>query len=253
MFVLVLVLLPAANHRAVLAVSTLEIDADYATYGGTWETVPVRWRYNPAGEPSNVDALARVRQAADLWTTGAFAYEYAGLTDDRPCDGDFGDLVVGWAPLPGSTLGQTCLSIMLTSPARIRMGDVVLDPDWPWQSMDLRAVAGHEFGHALGLAHSQVAGALMWPRYEGPNVPRADDLAGVESLYGTPEPPAPPELLPGWNVLTPATDIDPATLVCARSAWRWTGSGWLAWFRGASGDLRLLTAGEPYWLWCDPG
>ena len=48
-------------------------------------------------------------------------------------------------------------------------------------------VAVHEFGHSLGLRHSNVQGAVMFPYYTGyvPNMQlHSDDIAGIQSLYG---------------------------------------------------------------------
>lgn len=51
----------------------------------------------------------------------------------------------------------------------------------------LFAVAAHEFGHSLGLAHSSVRGALMYPWYQGLTkdykLPE-DDRHGIEQMYG---------------------------------------------------------------------
>lgn len=51
----------------------------------------------------------------------------------------------------------------------------------------LFAVAAHEFGHSLGLSHSSVKGALMFPWYQGiqPNfVLPEDDRNGIQQMYG---------------------------------------------------------------------
>jgi peptidoglycan hydrolase-like protein with peptidoglycan-binding domain len=55
----------------------------------------------------------------------------------------------------------------------------------PPSGIDLVTVAAHEFGHALGLAHSSVSGALMYPYYGGAHRKlEADDIAGIQALYG---------------------------------------------------------------------
>ncbi|XP_069507798.1 matrix metalloproteinase-25 [Ambystoma mexicanum] len=76
-------------------------------------------------------------------------------------------------------------------------GNTHFDDDETWtynsvedQGTDLFAVAVHEFGHALGLAHSSVENSIMKPYYQGPvgdptkyQLP-PDDVYGIEQLYG---------------------------------------------------------------------
>lgn len=68
---------------------------------------------------------------------------------------------------------------------------------WSWQDgpgtvsggIDLQGVACHELGHALGLGHSTVGGATMYPSISGTGVAQRsienDDISGVKAVYGT--------------------------------------------------------------------
>ncbi|KAK7827803.1 hypothetical protein U0070_019627, partial [Myodes glareolus] len=90
------------------------------------------------------------------------------------------------------------------------------DKKWgfcPDQGYSLFLVAAHEFGHALGLDHSTVPEALMYPMYrflEGSPL-HEDDVRGIQHLYGPgpkpdprppttttmePQPTAPPTMCP---------------------------------------------------------
>lgn len=71
-------------------------------------------------------------------------------------------------------------------------GDTHFDDSEEWtlgtsQGTNLEIVAAHEFGHALGIGHSNVPGALMAPYYAGydPNYGLgADDIQAIQSIYG---------------------------------------------------------------------
>ncbi|NXO03043.1 MMP1 collagenase, partial [Rhinopomastus cyanomelas] len=75
-------------------------------------------------------------------------------------------------------------------------GDAHFDEDENWTKFttysgyNLFLVAAHELGHSLGLGHSNVFGALMYPIYMAKDtrdyrLPQ-DDIDGIQALYGPP-------------------------------------------------------------------
>ena len=113
----------------------------------------------------------------------------------------------GNAPNPGPTTGNvvSALSnagggvIALTELGpdgwRIRLNDQFVWDDGPGAVLpagviDIQGTIAHEYGHALGLGHSAVAGSTMFGVALGNGVKNrsieADDIAGIQWLYGTP-------------------------------------------------------------------
>ncbi|XP_058789744.1 stromelysin-3 isoform X2 [Phymastichus coffea] len=92
--------------------------------------------------------------------------------DGDPFDGPGGTLAHAYFPVYG--------------------GDAHFDDSEHWtinsfRGTNLFQVAAHEFGHSLGLSHSDVRSALMAPFYRGydPNfMLDSDDIQGIQALYG---------------------------------------------------------------------
>ncbi|XP_051882749.1 collagenase 3-like isoform X2 [Pristis pectinata] len=103
------------------------------------------------------------------------SFQYREHGDGSPFDGP-GNLLAH-AFSPGANIG----------------GDTHFDAEEAWsnnsEGYNLFIVAAHEFGHALGLSHSQDVGALMFPIYTYINyedfVLPHDDVQGIQALYGS--------------------------------------------------------------------
>uniref|UniRef100_A0A671KMV2 interstitial collagenase n=1 Tax=Sinocyclocheilus anshuiensis TaxID=1608454 RepID=A0A671KMV2_9TELE len=164
--------------------------AAYSTFGDEpkWQTNELTYRivnYTPDLSKAEVDES--MEKALQVWakvTPLKFTRINRGTADIMISfdhgdgllfDGPQGTLAHAFAP--GSGIG----------------GDAHFDDDESFTFRSSRGhvlflVAAHEFGHSLGLSHSNVPGALMFPTYTFTDPDRSplssDDIEGIQSLYG---------------------------------------------------------------------
>ena len=184
----------------------------YATLGDSW-TYPARVTFsfvpdgtNVGGLPSNLFATLNAQaatatwelaflKAASYWSSAAHL-NMAMVSDngadistsgDQQGDPRFGDIRIS---MVNEGNNGVLASTFLPPPSNggTVAGDIVFNSYYTFHlnsDYDVQTVALHELGHALGLAHSSVAGAAMGPYYSGLiQAPTADDTAGMAAVYG---------------------------------------------------------------------
>ncbi|HZH29256.1 MAG TPA: matrixin family metalloprotease [Pyrinomonadaceae bacterium] len=165
-------------------------NAEFVLDGRKWNHTNLTYYFqNGTNDIAGNDEHQAVREAFTLWanvTTLTFTEVYSPSSadiviiwavgnhgDGFPFDGTNGVLAHAFFPPPnGGSLA----------------GDAHFDDDETWSNnfsaIDMVTVAAHEIGHSLGLGHSQVPGALMYPFYNGPHrYLDQDDINGIRTLY----------------------------------------------------------------------
>lgn len=159
----------------------------YALQGSRWKVKSLSYKiskYPPKLKRKDVDD--EIQRAFNVWSDFTdltftpksgqvhieIRFESGEHGDGDPFDGPGGTLAHAYFPVFG--------------------GDAHFDASETWsinsyRGTNLFQVAAHEFGHSLGLSHSDVRSALMAPFYRGYdplfNLDQ-DDIDGIQALYG---------------------------------------------------------------------
>lgn len=161
---------------------------------GAWPDRAFTWRYNPQHAPAwltSDEAQVLVQRAAQSWTACGVQMVYAGVTDRSPGRMD-GSNVVGWSEtlppkLRGLTVGRAHAGALLERDVLIRSDR----KEFQFYPRLLQKVIIHEFGHAIGLAHSDRCDDVMTLAADCPKAdpdslplaPTARDLARCQAIY----------------------------------------------------------------------
>ncbi|AGA31074.1 putative Zn-dependent protease [Singulisphaera acidiphila DSM 18658] len=201
--------------------------------GGHWY-YPIRITYsfvpdgtNIGGVPSNLfqafNAVAptatwqdQFRKAAAIWQAVA-GFNIVEVPDNgapiggvgnQQNDPRFGDIRIGGTAMHPAYLGYSLLPPPINGGPDA--GDIVMNTAQSWKinnDYDILSVAIHEFGHSLGMGHSDIVAANMYTYYAWMKQSlQPDDIAGIRNIYGGV--PADPT-----NNATAATAIDLTPLI----------------------------------------
>lgn len=132
---------------------------------------------------------AEIQRAFDTWAAVA-NLTFINVTDGGAALGTetVGNIRIGALNID-DPLGVLAYAYYPPSNGGAWAGDMILDSSENWSigssGFDLFSIVLHELGHSLGLDHTDVEEAVMYPYYHGViSGLHADDIAGIQYIYG---------------------------------------------------------------------
>jgi len=193
---------PGGATWSVMAAGVVDsvLDDHFPAGGGNTATTALTGLY--AG---GVDEITTIGLALDKWaavslfTNLGMVADGGGFFGDPAAAGAVGDIRVGAVFIDGG-VGKNVLAHAFGPGTPVQFGtnnggDAHFDDGNVWSdggsggTIDFYTVALHELGHSLGLGHSAFSGSVMYPSYSGAlRTLTADDIAGIQAIYGVPVP-----------------------------------------------------------------
>jgi hypothetical protein len=210
----------------------------YSSYA-KWTSLPVTFYVNPTNQDVTASAAAGAFQAAlDVWNTqggSPFRYFYGGTVSDTATAHDYRNVAIFRNVSNGGTIATT-YSWWTTGGSLLDADIIFWDGGFKFYtgtsgcttttaSMYIEDVATHELGHGLGLNHSSVSDATMYPTAmycsQMNRTLASDDVSAIRALYGTTTAAAPVNTAPTVVITSPAngaTFFSTATISLAATA-----------------------------------
>lgn len=219
----------------------------YALQGSKWGSTSLTWKVTNTNDVTLVQARTAAAGAFASWAA------QSGLTFTEVTGAGAADITITFGAIDGAN------NILAQAFYPQFGGDVTVDTAETWSvaastpagQFDLQTILLHELGHSLGLNHSSISGATLFPSVSSGSagqdrVLSTDDNVGVSVLYDN------FELLPGC-----AKDIGVGSngmvwaIGCAAGAdgtlFKWNGSNWTVdAANGAAARVDVTPGGIPW-------